>query len=92
LLIFKCVFLGDELAALQNYMPPQGYCIVSVPEENICYGVISAVFHSKFMDILSGETLEHLEYLDQQELTNLIADKNVTIIGNADLLNFKGEK
>ncbi|HUQ64896.1 MAG TPA: hypothetical protein VM101_02000 [Flavitalea sp.] len=77
--------MHNEVAALQKYMPPGEYCIIHITEENIWCGVISDEHHSKFIDILSGETLEQLEYLDEDEFRNIIKDKQFSVVGNRDL-------
>ena len=43
--------------------------------------------HSRFMDVLSGETLEHLEYPDENELRNVAGNKEAEFIGNRSLLS-----
>ena len=86
MLIFKCVLLYNELTALQKYLPPHEFCIITRPGENVFYGVMNEELHSKFMDNLSGETLEQLEYLDEKELRNSIQFEDPEIIGNEELL------
>ena len=43
--------------------------------------------HSRFMDILSGETLECLEYLDEAEFRKLIQEHGREVIGNRELID-----
>lgn len=70
---------------MQKYLPVDEFCLIVIPEEKIFYGVMDEELHSKFMDILSGETLECLEYMDEKDLKNLDYSKS-DIIGNEDLL------
>lgn len=44
-------------------------------------------FHSRFMDILSGETLECLEYLDGSDFEKMKDAGEGEVIGNARLLD-----
>jgi hypothetical protein len=68
MLLFRCKFSKDELAAFKNYLPEGEYCLVGGPGENEYYGVMEEGLHDKLMDILSGETLGVLEYLDEGEM------------------------
>ena len=88
-MIFKCVFQESELSALHTTLPADEFCIIKFPGEQICYGVMNVELHSRFMDILSGETLEHLEYPDEKELNIAAKVKTAEFIGNKDLLKFK---
>ena len=87
LLIFKCALQHSEIDAIQKSLPADEYCIVSVPEQKISYGVMNEDLHSRFMDVLSGETLEHLEYLDEKEFKKVVDVKRSKVIGNVGLLD-----
>lgn len=69
MLLFRCKFTHNELTAIKNYLPEGEYCIVGGPEERESYGVMEEGLHSRFIDILSGETLSYLEYVDSDEMT-----------------------
>ncbi|MBC7981482.1 hypothetical protein H7X65_00210 [Candidatus Parcubacteria bacterium] len=86
MLIFKCTFPYNELTALRKHLPENDFCIITHPDEKIYYGIIKADLHSKFMDMLSGETLEQLEYLDEKELRYSVKNENFDVIGNEELL------
>lgn len=86
-MFFKCYFQQSELTTLQNYLSQDEFCIIHVPVEKFCYGIMTDEFHSKFMDILSGETLEKLEYLDENDFKNMVSNSKTGIIGNEDLFN-----
>ena len=88
MLIFKCVFSFNELRALQNYLPADQYCIINKTGEKTYYGVMSEELHSKMLDILSGETLSQLEYVDEEELRKYASepDAELLITGNENLL------
>ena len=68
-------------------MPPGEYCIIYIPEEKISYGIMHDEMHSKFMDILSGETLECFEYLDESDFKKIADIDKREVIGNAGLLD-----
>ena len=85
-MIFKCVFQASELSVIQTVLPADEFCIIKFPGEQVCYGVMNENLHSRFMDVLSGETLEHLEYPDEKELKSKARDENAEFIGNRDLL------
>ena len=88
MLIFKCVFSYNELRALQNYLPADQYCIINKTGEKTFYGLMTEELHSKMMDILSGETLGQLEYVDEEELRKYASESHaeLMITGNKDLL------
>ena len=81
-MFFKCYFQQRELIALQSYLPHDEFCIFNVPGEKFYYGVMNEELHSKFMDILSGETLEQLEYLDEKDFINTGRQSMAEIMGN----------
>jgi len=86
-LIFKCALQQSEIIALQKYLPADEFCIINNLEEKICYGVMNDELHSRFMDILSGETLECLEYLDEKDFRKLAEVERLEVIGNVGLLD-----
>jgi hypothetical protein len=71
---------------MQNTLPADEFCLINIPHEKISYGIINDHLHSRFMDILSGETLECLEYLDQKDLKGIPSYSATDIIGNERLL------
>ena len=87
MLIFKCALQQSEIFAMQKYLPAEEFCLVNIPEEQISYGIMNEELHSRFMDILSGETLECLEYLDEKDFRKLGEVKRSDVIGNAGLLD-----
>lgn len=86
-MIFKCALQPHEVIALQNHLPADEYCLINIPRDKWTYGIMNEELHSKFMDILSGETLECLEYLDEQELRKLIEEHGAEVIGNRALID-----
>lgn len=88
MLLFRCKFTYNELTAIKNYLPVDEYCLVIRPGERDYYGVMDEGLHDKLMDILSGETLGILEYVDEQELREYLK-KEVAAekVGNTTLLN-----
>jgi hypothetical protein len=86
MLLFKCTLTHNELTALQNYLPHDEFCIVNKPGEVMYYGVMEEELHGKFMDILSGETLELLEYLDEKDMKELLRSASFDVVGNGSLL------
>ena len=71
---------------MQTVLPADEFCIIKLRGEQVCYGVMNEHLHSRFMDVLSGETLEHLEYTDEKELKSMESDKNAEFIGNRELV------
>ena len=86
-MIFKCALQHSEINAIRKSLPDDEYCIVSDAEQNLSYGVMKEELHSRFMDVLSGETLERLEYLDEKEFRKLGDIDRSKVIGNAALLD-----
>lgn len=86
MLIFKCVLQPDEVIALQKDLPADEYCLIKVPEEKIVYGIMNEELHSRLMDIVSGETLECLEYLDEVEFRNVSRMERREVTGNSRLI------
>jgi hypothetical protein len=87
LLIFKCALQQREIIALEKYLPADEFCIVSIPGERMSFGIMNDELHSRFMDILSGETLECLEYLDESDFEKLRDTGGGEVIGNSRLLD-----
>lgn len=88
MLLFRCRFTHNELTAIKNYLPEGEYCIIGGPEEREYYGVMSDGLHSRFIDILSGETLSLLEYLETGEMTEFLQGKtSLEETGNCELLD-----
>lgn len=87
MLLFRCEFTHNEFTALKNYLPTDDYCIVGEPGESEYYGVIRAGLHARFMDILSGETLERLEYVDDVEMRDFLKHEGIETTGNVSLLD-----
>ena len=88
MLLFRCRFTYNELVAIKNYLPENEYCLVIGPGERDYYGVIDEGLHDKLMDILSGETLGILEYVDEQELKEYLqSDEAAGTLGNTTLLS-----
>jgi hypothetical protein len=85
MLIFKCQFSAQELSAMKESLPHDGFCIMRRPGEKMHYGVMREDLHSRFMDVLSGETLGNLEYLDEDELKNF-DQRDAEITGNRRLI------
>lgn len=86
-MIFKCALQPHEVIALQKHLPADEYCFINIPSEKIIYGIMNEQLHSRFMDILSGETLECLEYLDEAEFRKLIQEHGREVIGNRELID-----
>jgi len=87
LLIFKCALQQSEIIAMQERLPADDFCIINKPGEKMSYGIMNEELHSRFINILSGETLERLEYLDEMELRNIREGGGQEIIGNVLLLD-----
>ena len=86
-MIFKCALRPEEIIALKKHLPPDEFCIVHIPEEKMSYGIMHEEMHSRFMDILSGETLECFEYLDETDFKKIKDIDRREVIGNAGLLD-----
>lgn len=86
LLIFKCALLPDEMIALQKHLPADEYCLINFAGDTNIYGVMNDGLHSRFMDIVSGETLEFLEYLDEADFRKLGMERR-EVIGNGRLVD-----
>ena len=88
MLLFRCEFTHNELTALKNYLPQDEYCIIGGPGERDYYGVIEEGSHGRLLDILSGETLSMLEYVDEDELKRFVSvEEVVEIIGKCELID-----
>ena len=61
--------------------------MIKFPQEKIVYGIMSDELHTKFMDIVSGETLQCLEYLDEEDLRKVSKDEKSEILGNKSLID-----
>ena len=84
---FKCVLTEDEFSALRVTISSDEYCLVRLPGDKNSYAIIAARLRDNIMDVLSGETLEQLEYLDEEEMRDVIkAASNYEVVGNRELL------
>jgi hypothetical protein len=75
------------MIALQKYLPADEYCLINFAGDENIYGVMNDGLHSRFMDIVSGETLECLEYLDEAEFRKLGMENRGEVIGNGRLMD-----
>jgi hypothetical protein len=84
---FKCVFTEKEFSSLQTTLPVGDFCVVRYRGDKVYCGIIDDSLHGNFMDILSGETLEQLEYLDEEDVRDYFAGRSdYEIVGNRELL------
>ena len=86
MLIFKCRFTEREIGEFKAGLPAASYCLVNEPGGDIYYGVITDEQYDNMLDVLSGEALGCLEYLDEEELIEFIRIDNLETIGNSSLL------
>lgn len=88
MLLFRCRFTHNELTAIKNYLPQGEYCLVSGGESREYFGVMEEGLHSRFIDILSGETLSYLEYVDSDEMNDFLRKNDLLEeTGNCTLLD-----
>ena len=87
MLIFKCALQPDEIIALQQYLPADEYCLINFPGDKTTYGIMNDELHSRLMDLVSGETLECLEYLDESDLRKIGKVSKGEVIGNGGLID-----
>ena len=87
MLIFKCCFSAREMEEIRSALPGDGYCVVSNAGDRMCYGAINDEIYNQFMDVLSGETLEQLEYLDEDEFRRVLKGfSSPVFVGNRALV------
>ena len=87
MILFKCVFTEKEFSSLQTTLSADDFCITRLPANDFFYGIIDDRLHASFMDILSGETLERLEYLDEEDIREVLAGRDdYELIGNKDMM------
>lgn len=89
MLFFKCRPSLNELVAMEKYLPEETYCITREKFEEYYYGVIRVTMFNKLLNVLSGETLEHLEYLNDDEFRDILSHlkfNNIPFLGNRELL------
>lgn len=89
MLFFKCRASFNELVALEKNLPEELYCISNDRLEGYHYGVIKVTIFNKLLNVLTGETLEQLEYLSDDEFREalvLVRRNNISFSGNTELL------
>jgi hypothetical protein len=89
MLFFKCRISFNELVAMERYLPKDTYCISRDSFDEFHYGVIQSTVFNQLLNVLSGETLEQLEYLSSDEFRNAIVEmqnKSIAFSGNTNLL------
>jgi hypothetical protein len=89
MLFFKCRISLNEITALERNLPQDIYCISRDKLDQFHYGVIRSSGFNKLLNVLSGETLEDLEYLNDDEFRNVVSrlkSKSVAFSGNTGLL------
>lgn len=89
MLFFKCRMSSEDLALIERRLPRDLYWISREHFEDFHYGVIKSVIFNKLLNILSGETLEQLEYLSEHEfkaVLDQLKNKRFQFAGNPNLL------
>ena len=89
MLFFKCRISFNELVAMERYIPADAFCISRDSFEDFHYGVIQGTAFNELLNVLSGETLEQLEYLSGDEFKHVVAEmqnKRIAFYGNTNLL------
>ena len=81
----------NELLALQKNLPSDSFCLINHDDDKIYYALMYDDMHVKCMDILSGETLEQMEYMEEKEF-KAMSTTGAKIIGNRELLARVGGK
>ena len=90
MLFFKCRLSFNEVVALEKQLPGEVFCVSRDPVDQYHYGVVKPTAFSQFLNVLSGETLEQLEYLSDEEFQqalSIMRRKKVALSGNRELLN-----
>lgn len=92
MMFFKCQITYNELVSLDRILSDEVYCVIKNPGDNYYYGVMPSTAYDKLIEVLSGDSLVNLEYLDQDEfrkgvvLIDTVKSYPHHIIGNTDLL------
>jgi hypothetical protein len=89
MLFFKCRISFNELVLMERQLPQEMYCISKEQHDQFHYGVIKTGVFNKLLNVLSGETLEELEYLSEDEFKEVLSiakNKNLKFVGNHELL------
>ena len=89
MLFFKCRISFNELVSLEKQLPGDSYCISRDAHDGLHYGVINSAVFNKFLNALTGETLEGLEYLSREEFGKVLStfeNKKDNFSGNLKLL------
>jgi hypothetical protein len=92
MIFFKFKTSFNEIKAVQKHLNERTYCFIQLPGDDFHYGVIGEECFEKLLDVLSGETLEKLEYLDEPEFKKAIPfwgetnSTNSSCEGNTDLI------
>ena len=75
MLFFKCKISFNELVAIEKNIPDDSYCISREPFDDFHYGVIRNSSFNELLNTLSGETLEQLEYLSEDEFRSVVRQR-----------------
>ena len=89
MLFFKCRISFNELVGLEKQLPSEQYCISTDRLDEYHYGVIKVGAFNKLLNVLSGETLQELEYLNEDEFRHVISNlrnNKAAFRGNQELL------
>lgn len=89
MLFFKCRISFNELVSMEKQLPIESFCITRDEQDGFHFGVIKSSIFNKFLNALSGETLEQLEYLTREELNKALStfeNKMISFSGNRELL------
>jgi hypothetical protein len=76
----------NELQQFKKGINRLSFCLVR--RDNLFYGCVPEAVYPELLEILSAETLQHLEYLDEKEFSEIINSVDATdFLGNTELLS-----
>jgi hypothetical protein len=78
----------NEIVQLRKQVDEQLFCLIQLNENGLHAGVISDFGYSSLINHLSGESLQQMEYLDEEEFCQLRPSESsvINFFGNRKLV------
>jgi hypothetical protein len=74
---FVVIINYNEIVQIQKNLPSHTYCLFQ-SEGSQYYGAVDEISYQSLLHTLTAETLENLEYLNEEEFSRFISSRKTT--------------